>query len=228
MRRECGIIMSGAMVRALLEGRKRQTRRVVKRQPNVASDGQWDQYNKKGKWLGAISANGKTRSISCPYGVPGDLLYVRETWCVGKAADGLKPRELDPRYWRECGGPWYRADYPTAINFGFHYQGKTRPSIFMPKWAARIWLEITEVRVERVAGISGADCIAEGMRRFSSYGKRGYTWNRTGQPHWLHAPAGFRALWDDLNEKRGYGWDVNPWVWVVGFKKREREKDNRE
>jgi hypothetical protein len=85
---------------------------------------------------------------------------------------------------------------------------KWRPSIFMPRWASRITLDVTAVRVERLQEITDADCIAEGYDHFAGWGAR---------QEW------YRKLWDGLNAKRGLGWDVNPWVWVVTFQRAKQE-----
>ena len=101
------------------------------------------------------------------------------------------------------GGYVYRADNDPQ------FEGcRWKPSIHMPKWAARIWLEVTGVRVERVQDISEEDAIAEGIPRGAVQ-------------YCGHAIRLFRDLWDSINAKRGYPWEVNPWVWVVEFKRTE-------
>jgi len=177
--KERPILFSGQMVRAILEGRKTMTRRVIKPQP-----------------VGAWAAPGKT---ACPYGQPGDRLWVRETFatlCPGSYEEE-KPRagaHQDIRYKASD----RMADCSADIR-GYRW----RPSIFMPRWASRINLEITAVRVERVKDISINDAHAEGM---------------TG----THTLGDFRELWDSINSKRGHGWDANSWVWVVEFKRVEQ------
>jgi len=183
MSKEHPILFTGDMVRAILDGRKTQTRRVIKnpqRLEGLMLEGE------AGEW--------------CPYGVVGDRLYVRETWCAGIEWDDEKPSEIDPL----CGGNdiFYLANGEKPEGYG-----KTRPNIFMPKWAARIWLEITGIRVERVQEISEEDATAEGVMRLTTY--------RTETP----MIDMFRHLWNVINANRGYGWDVNPWVWVVEFKR---------
>ncbi len=162
------ILFSGEMIRAVLDGRKTQTRRVVKPQP-----------------VGLWAAPGKSR---CPYGQPGGRLWVRETFYPERSHRG-------PVSYRAT---WPRDDDPP--------DGGWKPSIFMPRWASRITLEIVSVRVEQVQDISEDDARAEGVD------------DGTGQTRPLH-PYWFRALWDSINSKRGYGWEKNPWVWVVAFRR---------
>jgi hypothetical protein len=187
------ILMSGLMVRAILEGRKTQTRRVVKPQPEyIQPDGTI-------KPLAAVSeanqmiARGRL-AARCKYGTVGDRLWVRETWSYHEPHD-------------DCSGKVYAADQ-VSISEEMRPQMRWRPSIFMPRWMSRITLEITDVRVERVQDISEADAQAEGMTE------------RTRLPgvEPLYAMT-FAKLWDSINAKRGYGWDANPWVWVVEFKR---------
>jgi len=189
MSKEHPILFTGDMVRAILDGRKTQTRRVIKnpqRLEGLMLEGE------AGEW--------------CPYGVVGDRLYVRETWCAGIEWDDEKPSEIDPL----CGGNdiFYLANGEKPEGYG-----KTRPNIFMPKWAARIWLEITGIRIERVQEISESDILEEGT--FT----RNYPDLAQSKPQLQWVWDKFNKLWDSINAKRGYGWDVNPWVWVVEFKR---------
>lgn len=187
--KERPILFSGEMVRAILEGRKTMTRRVIKPQP-------------AGEW----AAPGKT---ACPYGQPGDRLWVRETWRKTNWTD-----EPNRGEWRVF---WRATEKEDSRN-----NGLWRPSIHMPRWASRILLEVVSVRVERVQDISEEDARAEGVE-----------WQNE-RPCWVNyldredwsptARDSFRTLWDSINAKRGYGWDANPWVWVVEFKKIEAVK----
>ena len=181
--KERPIIFYGPMVEAILDGRKTQTRRIVKPQPG---DGMINvlRYNRS-DW-------------PCPYGQPGDRLWVRETW-------GINPND------------YYGCDEKDRKNF-VHYRAdssfeprwKWRPSIHMPRWASRLTLEITGVRVERLQKMVELDLISEGFQDHFD-GKTFY-------------PAGyfFKETWNSLNSKRGYGWDTNPWVWIVEFKRINR------
>ena len=194
------ILFNTEMVRAILDGRKTMTRRVIKPQPVfIEESGRW-------RWpvTGAVTASLEwfhyMDSLDrCPYGQPSDRLWVRETWCRGR--DALV----------------YRVDHPEYKSAPSH-DNKWRPSIHMPRWASRITLEVTSVRVERVQDISSDDAQAEGVNPWfpsydvypgamADYIARGGSYRN-----------GFHELWDKINKKRGYSWHSNPWVWVVEFK----------
>lgn len=190
--RERPILFSGLMVRAILEGRKTQTRRIVKPQPveapitNGSTSGSylaWPNIDACLEWQDVIAdTDYYAKAGFCPHGQPGDRLWVRETWsCIDT---GRLTQRKD----------WVR--YRATDGEEMHW----RPSIFMPRWASRITLTIIDMRVERVQNISDADKEAEGLHASQGYG-----------------PAAFEALWNDINAKRGYGWNVNPWVWVIAF-----------
>jgi len=196
--RERPILFSSPMVRAILYGRKTQTRRVCKGQRELSNvrDFQIDR---------------------CPYGQPGDRLWVRETWAAvhfsidpetGIADDWHGSHDIPPG---DGGGYWsklYAADnHPTdKEERGFSW----RPSIHMPRWASRITLEVTGVRVERLCDISESDASAEGV----DFGNT--TDPLTGEID-RDACEAFEALWESIN---GAGsWDANPWVWVVEFRR---------
>lgn len=191
------ILFSGEMVRAILDGRKTQTRRVIK----LKTGDTFDEHALKGaiqEWRPmydevARKVVGKTAAlIRCPYGQPGDRLWVRETF----ADEGCRQDRDD------C---YYRADGESDLQGG----GWT-PSIHMPRWASRITLEIVSVRVERLREISEADAKAEGCW----YGKGGGEVDHAVLPE-NHFPT----LWESIN---GPGsWGANPWVWVVEFKRVE-------
>jgi len=171
--KERPILFSSEMVRAILDGRKTQTRRVVN--PRCA--------------------------YKCPFGRPGDRLWVRETFHTCPHCDGMVAYRA---------GGWKRGESfswddlsplrPKCAAHGW------KPSIHMPRWASRITLEVVNVRVERVQDITDADAIAEGVKLpgVTQYEGR--------------ARDAFKALWDSINAKRGYGWDVNPRVRVVEFR----------
>lgn len=181
------ILFSGEMVRAILDGRKTQTRRVIKPQP--ADDIKPANFPnpKVHGWMSSLrhQYGSKTAHI-CPYGQIGDLLWVREKFSLCRFDGG----EL--WYWADGspgGGDWT----------------KPKPSIFMPRWASRITLEITDVRVERVQDISNDDALAEGIDRTNTSIK-GYARQR------------FEQLWASINGNAS--WDANPWVWVIEFQPR--------
>ncbi|MCM7470303.1 hypothetical protein M8R87_17120 [Enterobacter bugandensis] len=189
---ERGMIFNGEMVRAILDGRKTQTWRPVN--PSTANllDLQEQYPHKK-------------YNISCPFGEVGDRIWVRETWAeAGASAPDLK---------------LYRANYPAHVPT--HYENvpaaedvRWTPSIHMPRWASRITLVITGVRVEQLKSISEEEARSEGVARL----REGF-WKHY-QPGWtqhqLSARGSFATLWDSI-----YGsgeWDRNPWVWVIEFK----------
>lgn len=176
--KERPILFSGPMVRAILNGTKTQTRRIVKPQP-VHIDG-----------LGTVMNPSVITGNSCKHGKPGDTLWVRETWAhralrvSGPEGYGCPVFRADDVDRRLPSGPYNRVD-------------RWRPSIHMPRWASRITLQITAVRVERLQDISEEDAIAEGVE--------------------FGAKESYRTLWDSIN---GAGaWDANPWVWVIEFKR---------
>jgi hypothetical protein len=199
------ILFSAPMVRALLDGTKAQTRRAVKPQP-VAEHGCWMWSKGKNHRFGTMGRPVPPEALAlCPYGAPGDRLWVREAWRTHAAFDAIPPRDLTTRSLH------YEAD-------GKIQSGKLRPGMFMPRWASRITLEVTGVRVERLQDISEADARAEGINmqpRLAGYSKdAGCKWE----------PANpiqvFCNLWESLN---GQGsWDANPHVWVVEFRRLER------
>lgn len=206
--KERPILFSAPMVRAILAGRKTMTRRIVKPQPagkqrvveglahvtvgmNPADDG--------AVWYVGDGVSRGTE-VRCPYGSFGDRLWVRETF--RPIMSGMNEGEWD-----------YRADDPSASGIGFI---PWKPSIFMPRQASRITLQVEAVRVERLQDITDEDAIAEGMHKFHGVGFYGYDPNGTpGTCVGDSAGEAFRLLWDKIN---GNGsWDVNPWVWVVSF-----------
>lgn len=202
--RERPILFNGPMVRAILDGRKTQTRRPLKLQPDRDIDGEpyWHVGGFRAWQFRPVSDVLRKGGalLKCPYGVPGDLLWVREAWqllwCSHHETDcgteydctlitGEVPKENDSHY-----GFDYRAtsDLP---NEGDPW----RPSIHMPRWVSRITLHVEAVRVERVQDISEEDARAEGFACHDS----------------------FAVTWEETYAKRGLGWDANPWAWVVEF-----------
>lgn len=175
------ILFSGEMVRALLDGRKTQTRRVIK--------------PIKGEGLDPAGIYhfhpGDLELMRCPYGKVGDLLWVRETFVDWPTDDGSLIYRADDS------GDDYN-DY--GLRF-FNW----KPSIFMPKWASRLTLEITDIRVERLQDISGEGCIAEGL---SSYMRE--------HDACCDLKNQYQALWQRINGVES--WRANPWVWVIDFK----------
>jgi len=229
--KERPILFSAPMVRAILEGRKTQTRRVVNPQPADGEHIAWltNIVGRPPSFAVATMGSSNVREIRCPYGAPGDRLWVRETWCHAHPdyhdeAEGIRlGRPM--RHGRWC--------HYAASDYVDHDDNRSpwKPSIHMPRWASRITLEVTCVRVERVQSISKDDAIAEGARRFddipdpSPYG-HGSRWSMEDPPntdHCLGSPqSAFGNLWIKINGQES--WDANPWVWVVEFKRVEAQE----
>lgn len=176
--KERPILFSGEMVRAILDGAKTQTRRVVKPQRDTVNLG-WDHF--KGR-------------ISCPYGRSGERLWVKETFWIDEDDQPV------------C---FYAAtDCRSDI--------KLKPSIFMPRSLSRITLEILKVRVERLQQITEDDAVAEGVNEEFEMEVGSFI---HGAPIQLSFRLGYKHLWDRINKDRGFGWDTNPLVWVIEFKR---------
>lgn len=195
MKKERPILFSTPMVQAILEGRKTQTRRVIKPQPELMNDNlhlNWkEHYYKLPSELARLN----------PYGQPGDILWVRETWAEVHHHDGEKFIA-------------YKADFPFSVN-------RWKPSIHMKKEHARIWLQVEDILVERVQDITEDDAIAEGVEPIqvidstSTSGTiyKNYTDSGNG---YVNPVNSFDTLWVAI---KGFeSWKANPWVWVVKFK----------
>ncbi|WP_312663622.1 hypothetical protein [Pantoea sp. CTOTU49201] len=224
--RERGIIFNTEMVRAVLEGRKTQTRRIMKVQPESNQLGllritastkrsdigkyHWAESNATGNHV-------RSKLFACPYGAVGDRLWVRETWSEDFA--NYYPNDR----------VWYAADDDRRLDIevvdgvrgifspesNVHVPFRWHPSILMPRWASRITLEITGVRVERLNSISEADAKAEGIKASKPWSGLDGCVGSGGTP----AAERFESLWQSI-----YGvesWQANPWVWVVEFKRVE-------
>jgi hypothetical protein len=235
------ILFSGPMVRAILEGRKTQTRRVVPATGQQAFE------------IGMTTENFRRSVVDrCRYGQPGVRLWVRETFYIDLVPFDRgplpkeRPKELPAWKCSKCGletgdgadilGPivngvrylvcpvcratgefvdaneciYYRADGECCEQIPECCCGEIgrvpwRPSIHMPRWASRLTLEITEVRVERLQEMTDTDGMREGWQCGADLDYLPRLW--------------YRDLWDSLNAKRGHGWDKNPWVWVVSFRR---------
>lgn len=226
--KERPILFSAPMVRAILEGRKTVTRRAVNPQP-VLTEGSG--FSWKGHLFGSGSDDRETsRNFSkhcCPYGKPGERLWVRETFALLGNEDGVcidwndqmvkgEERGAARIYRASCTvgdyGLWQvpdKAEWKPDTD-GLQYEGTWRPSIHMPRWASRILLEITDVRVERLQAINRSDIRAEGLECPPELASDDVSPNYR---DWY--PAAWRELW----ESTGGDWEANPWVWVVEFKK---------
>ena len=207
--KERPILFSGPMVRAILEGRKTQTRRIVKDGPAMDCCIHWSDNE--------VYRNSRCGEM-CPYGLPRERLWVRETWSPSTCAIPLaKVPNVDPRTEYPDIRVWYSCDNdrPTWAETNWH------PSIHMPRWASRINLEIVCIRVERLNEISHHDALQEGLIEWSDpprvttlhYGlNRADCWETS-------APAAYKRLWSTIHAADGpNGWAANPWVWVVEFK----------
>lgn len=198
--KERGLIFTAESVQGILAGRKTQTRRVC---PLPIPGDKDCMYALSGEeWR-------EKRAQQCPHGKPGDRLYVKEAYFATEFPQRpLICRETAVKTPNGYAQVFYRAD---SEKWGREPQAWRSP-MFMPKWAARIWLEITEVRVQRLQEIGESDAIAEGIVKTCTY------------CYGLNEPVpgmrgGYAALWDDINEKRGCSWDSNCWVWALTFKR---------
>ncbi|HRF46691.1 MAG TPA: hypothetical protein PLC98_03620 [Anaerolineales bacterium] len=191
--KEQPILFSAPMVHAILEDFKDQTRRVVTH-PKWADRSRPIEFD-GGKAFAISRRSGCLAEILCPYGFPGNSIWVKETW--GWLED---PRGI--------GGFIYKAD-------GKWDRTRWHPSIFMPRAASRITLEIESVRLEQLQCISESDAIDEGAPR------GWYVRDTPDGPERVQTTyrAGFAHLWDEINAERGYAWSTNPWVWAIAFRR---------
>ncbi|PBP46352.1 hypothetical protein [Pseudomonas syringae] len=207
--KERPILFSAPMVRAILSGQKTVTRRVTKVQPRSDAD-----IGSYGKGQPFIRNPDVTKpNPECPYGRPGDRLWVRETWYCDHfevmRGPYLKPDDLDIGEALNDGTLVYAADGLAPYE---QEQPTWKPSIHMPRWASRILLEITAVRVERLQEISRSDIRAEGLECPPELASDDVSPNYR---DWY--PAAWRELWESINGPDS--WNSNPWVWVVEFKR---------
>ena len=215
--KERPILFNAEMVRAILDGRKTQTRRVIKTPFTPIEFTRWHPDDPSIALFAGDDPDGYVNHWCdrCPYGVPGDRLWVRET---------IRKRILGNR----VSGATYLADLTAVMGHGpagsylngralcnWKWKRDVLPSIFMPRRASRITLEVTGVRVERAQAISMADACTEGFPPIAPDDPMPHL-DRIMQPFiWLE------SRWDSINAKRGYSWKSNPWVWVVEFVRAE-------
>ncbi len=252
------ILFSGRLVRAILDGRKTQTRRVMRRQPEIGpllvecktcgrhkhlrgrsmapetaqnlcdwecsgySDEPYSSDLHPGESRGDFGFPTGWEGI-CPYGSLGDQLWVRETFHYGWVDDEWHYNDMEgysqtESRWVRCDDRdedrvWYAADGSPPKNDDVYdgWADEKTPSIFMPRWASRIQLEVTGIRIESLQDISMDDVRAEGVVMPAMPDEPGDDYPDPWEV--------FAGLWDGINAKRGYGWETNPWIWVVEFRR---------
>ena len=251
------IIFSTEMVRAILDGRKTKSRRIIMPQPfRDEGEKQWvyRYSSRKKECLHYPNATEALKDL-CPYGQVGDRLWVRETHWLSKCGQYIAlpagkrncypippdiirnkeqvaskityaGRKIKLKDGKLIGGAPVRRGEKEILNcvamFGSEHKDiyfERKSSIHMPKWAARTWLEITNIRVERVQDISLKDVISEGIKDTN---KCVYNDDNVFKCNHHDTLDKFKNLWDSLNAKRGYGWQTNPWCWVIEFKRKEK------
>ncbi len=221
--KERPIIMTGESVRAILRGRKTQTRRVIdsgcnythgdfllgawglSRPPYQFEGGpcpwRWRGNNdpKPGDWIEELQTDvddHETCPVRCPFAI-GQRLWVRETWCPRNDVDPITAPSKAVHYLL------LKADYDVDKSMEWHSYGPWRSPIHMPRWASRLTLEITDVRVQRLHDISEEDAAAEGVIEL--------------RPTTCSARDDYRATWDAINGKK-HPWESNPWIWALTFR----------
>lgn len=229
MSRILPILFNGEMVQAILDGRKTVTRRLVKKRQCMLADRK--EPHELDRKYAPYDSMTDIEVVACTYRPPyqkGDILYIRETWafipcigCNGDYARGMQPCydfqavEYDDGDSISDGCFVYRADCKTPERITW------RPSIHMPKQAARIWLRVTDVRVERLQDMTGQDILQEGVNCHVHPEAHYFDGNQKMM---------FAELWDSTIKKTDlerYGWDANPWVWVIEFEKCENPENRR-
>lgn len=213
------ILFSTEMVKALLDGRKTQTRRLNGLENQNENPSRWelagavyDPAWDEGGWKSCCDFQTLDKSVmsmaECPYGQPGDILWVRETF---------RPIEQD------FGVPRYEYKASEKINI----RDKWKPGIHMPKIAARIFLKVTDVRIERLTDISNEDAIAEGIHEYEdgtykNYFKKKGLRESDGCECWMPI-ASYQSLWCSINGVES--WDADPWVWVISFERIDKPQN---
>ncbi len=227
--KERPILFSGVMVRPMLADLKHQTRRTRGLDEVNESPARWNDVRcYDGEWWFRSMGTGPNMlaecAVTCPYGLPGERLWVRETIYCDQFpySEGARLPKQRPA-WADL-GLYFRADGECCEQIpecACAEVGKPRwrPSIHMPRWASRISLELTDVRVQRLQDISEQDALAEGIRWTADGPLHAHIWmSHVGcECNFPTARDAYAALWDDIN---GAGsWDANPWVWSLTFKR---------
>ena len=229
------ILFSGPLVRAILDRRKTQTRRLITPQPEHVREHMDGRIRVPDGWrwretYGADDGGRFAENVAehCPFGRRRDLLWVRETWRTGVALDHMSPAAIaDQCINAGYVKPWaplkYEADGATINDDNFHRGdfgggwGKTRVAIHLPRWASRLLLEVTEVRVQRLQDITEEDARAEGVRPSDAAAVfEGGAGRRRDME--MTARGAFACLWDEINGDRAL-WKSNPWVWAITFRR---------
>lgn len=209
--KETGLMFKAPLVRAILNGQKTQTRRIAMTELTMGRDSLLEPHRgRKHAGVYLLPEHAKEAVVLCPYGKPGDRIYVRETWAeiprpLPLTDESLPMRKDDRIIVYKEDPDWDGARSFLAADGCIRWAKPARwsPSIHMPKHAARIWLEVTDVRVERLQSISEEDAKAEGVDAAKYLGlDRAYA-------------RAFSELW----ETTGGDWAANPWVWVIDFKR---------
>ena len=216
--KETGMLFKPEMVQAIRDGKKTQTRRVMKTQPTLeilGGDRMWGHPDLGGQFAEHVFGACAAKLLTCPYGQPGDRLYVKETWC----------QKIDMKTARHIDGEFnYKADGLHVVKIdglGFHEFTKSgkeaspwQSPLMMPKKVARLWLELTDVRAERVQDISEGDAQAEGVETpkfvYPDTPREAYSYREQ-----------FKLLWNSINGPDA--WGRNDWVWVLTFKRIQKE-----
>jgi hypothetical protein len=217
------ILFSAPMVRALQAGTKTQTRRTINPQPVVNEAGllRWD--------IPKLSVQTDAEGLAWHMRISkGDRLYVREHWRISNRWDGTAPRDLEPRGMSviyEAGGSasneddgWRAVDWPGSRELWPHWIGKARRGMHMPRWASRITLTVTDVRVQRLQDISEADSLAEGVEQTLAPHNRLHAFcppEPFNEKSWDTAREAYAELWRRINGPNS--WQANPWIAAYTF-----------
>jgi hypothetical protein len=210
--KERPIIMSAESVRAILDGRKTQTRRLIKsvrcrRSGQITEFGESDtngyDFHYRNRWAQWNDVSNEKMVNRCPYGIIGDRLWVREAFAT-----------VECNRAKACA---YKEKYENA-------SVKWKSPIYMPRWASRLTLEITDIKVERLQDMRQRDAIAEGVTPLDKIVKGSDVVHPVGAiPKDVELVGNdylgaYKTLWNSINAKRGYSWESNPWVWVISFR----------
>jgi len=234
------VLFNGAMVRAILAGAKTQTRRLVKPQPQEGADPRWtwcvsstNRSDVGAFHCGVIAPDGNSftdrgrerqTAYRCPLGAPGDDLWVRESAYIAPPHFGDRNATdlIDDKGRPRVVGYAASTD-ADAVRCAHYYGVKLTPSIHMPRWASRLTLRVTSVRVERLHAITEDDARCEGIRGYTRGGTPRYAPGGRGGSEWPWeecqptAREAFAKLWRGINGAES--WEANPWVWVVSFER---------